>query len=79
LSVSTTRLLKNVLPASCTWTSLRSVEGYDYSKTLEELKALYPASGDDDAEATFPEAIQSMIGDETAIQALGAMIWYVLA
>jgi hypothetical protein len=42
---------------------------------LEELKALYPASEDDDAEATFPEAIQSMIEDETAIQALGAMIW----
>ncbi|KAG8830562.1 DNA mismatch repair protein msh6 [Serendipita sp. 399] len=76
LSVSTNRLLKTILPGSCTTTSLRSVEGYDYQTTLEELKKLYPSEDDDDSLSNVPEAIQSMAGDETTIIALGAMIWY---
>ncbi|CAG8523968.1 14803_t:CDS:10 [Acaulospora colombiana] len=61
LSISTNRLLKNILPGTCTWTSLRSVEGYDYQTTLKELGNLYPAEGDidnEDAIAALPEAIQ---------------------
>ncbi|KAG8825170.1 DNA mismatch repair protein msh6 [Serendipita sp. 401] len=76
LSVSTNRLLKIVLPGTCTTTSLRSVEGYDYHTTLEELKKLYPSGDDDESLTNIPETIQSMIGDETTIIALGAMIWY---
>lgn len=74
--MSTTRILKNILPASCTWTTLRSIEGYDYAKTLDELRTLYPPAEDDpESGASLPDAIQSVIGDETAIQALGSMIW----
>ncbi|TDL25149.1 DNA mismatch repair protein Msh6 [Rickenella mellea] len=76
-SVSTTRLLKAVLPSSCLWTGLRDVEGFGYDETLEQLKDLYP--DDDDAMeegGAIPEAIRSMIGNNGAIKALGSMIWY---
>lgn len=78
LSVSTNRLLKNVLPGSCAITSLRPVEGFDYQTTLKELSSLYPSPEDDDdgSGAGMPEAIRSMIGEEAPIIALGAMIWY---
>ncbi|THH18729.1 hypothetical protein EW146_g2311 [Bondarzewia mesenterica] len=80
LSVSTTRLLKSVLPASCLWTSLREVEGFGYKKTLDELKVLYPVDDgemdDNDELGGVPDAIRSMVGCRSAIEALGAMMWY---
>ena len=76
LSVFTTRLLKNVLPASCLWTSLRDCEGFGYRETQQELKNLYPDSDDDvDAGSAIPDAIRSMLDSEVAIEALGSMIW----
>jgi len=80
LSLSTNRLLKVILPGTCTWTSLRSVEGYDYRTTLKELENVYPLAeegGGDDPYVNMPEAVRSMIGDEIVIQALGSMIWFV--
>ncbi|THH03935.1 hypothetical protein EW145_g5888 [Phellinidium pouzarii] len=77
LSVSTTRLLKAVLPGSCLWTALREVEGFKYKETLEELRILYPDNGDDMEEgAGIPDAIREMLTNEPAVEALGAMIWY---
>ncbi|KAF8184994.1 muts domain V-domain-containing protein [Mycena galopus ATCC 62051] len=85
LSVSTTRLLKSILPAACLWTGLREVEGFRYDQTMVELKKLYPATdGDDDMgddedvilPSSVPEPIREMIGSRSAIEALGSMIWY---
>ncbi|KAI0350882.1 DNA mismatch repair protein Msh6 [Trametes cingulata] len=84
LSVSTTRLLKSVLPGNCLWTSLRESEGLKYTDTIKELKKLYPASDDDDEMAdnphgltnSVPEPIRRMLPHKGAIEALGAMIWY---
>ena len=45
--------------------------------TLKELKELYPPKDDDEtAVADLPEAIHSLVDNECAIMALGAMIWY---
>ncbi|KAI0935020.1 hypothetical protein AcV7_003936 [Taiwanofungus camphoratus] len=84
LSVSTTRLLKAILPGSCLWTSLRESEGLTYEKTLKELKNLYPATDEDDdmndsshgLSSAVPEAIRDMVGCRGAMEALGSMIWY---
>lgn len=74
--MSTTRLLKAVLPGPCIWTSLREVEGFGYKQTLDELKKLYP-DGEDDMEegANVPDAIREMLTSEPAVEALGSMIW----
>ncbi|TFK38050.1 DNA mismatch repair protein msh6 [Crucibulum laeve] len=86
LSVPTTRLLKSILPAACLWTSLRSVEGFTYSSTLEELKSLYKADEDEDMmdgdeadsllPTTVPSSIREMASSKEAIESLGSMIWY---
>lgn len=73
------RLLKNVVPSSCLWTTLRDVEGFDYDKTLEELKTLYPSDEEEMEDgvlpSTVPEAIRKMLSSKTSVEALGAMIW----
>ncbi|KAJ3556566.1 hypothetical protein NM688_g1958 [Phlebia brevispora] len=84
LSVSTSRLLKAVLPSQCLWTSLRDCEGLSYEKTIRELKVLYPsADADEDTtdnafglSSAVPEAIRSMLMYHGAVEALGSMIWY---
>ncbi|KAK2461207.1 hypothetical protein APHAL10511_006734 [Amanita phalloides] len=86
LSVSTTRLLKGVLPPTCLWTSLRTVEGFDYEQTIEELRKLYPSSdedhpiedGGDDCvlPPAVPKPIREMSSSKLTVQALGTMIWY---
>ena len=48
MSVSTTRLLKSILPGNCLWASLRESEGLKFQETIKELKKLYPADDDDD-------------------------------
>ena len=82
LSVATTRLLRVILPGACLWTSLRDVEGFDYDKTLSELKSLYGTNGedfmDDDDYSLVPTAIREMLGCKTAIEALGSMMWCVI-
>ena len=84
-SIPTNRLLKAILPASCLWTGLRTVEGFDYEQTLQEVKTLFPAEESDMADeedagslpASVPETIRSMIASRAAIKALGSMIWSV--
>ncbi|KAF7798458.1 hypothetical protein EIP86_009679 [Pleurotus ostreatoroseus] len=83
LSVSTSRLLKAVLPGQCLWTSLRESEGLSYEKTIKELKELYPSEADEDVtdnafglSSSVPEAIRSMLMFHGAVEALGSMIWY---
>ncbi|CAK5279496.1 unnamed protein product [Mycena citricolor] len=83
LSVSTTRLLKSIVPSLCIWTGLRDVEGFDYEQTKVELVKLYPQEEDDDGNsdgdelpASVPEPIRAMSGSQTAIESLGMMIWY---
>lgn len=59
------------------------MEGFGYDKTLGELKGLYAASTedtmDDDDYDGFPSAIRDMLGCKSAIEALGSMMWYVVA
>jgi len=80
LSVSTTRMLKNILPSNCLWTSLRSVEGFSYDQTIEQLKALFPPGEDEDMDdnilpSSVPESIREMVPYPKAVEALGNMIW----
>lgn len=82
--MTTTRLLKAVLPAACLWTGLRPVEGFDYDSTLKELRTLYPADDSDSMETdedllpqTVPESIREMVTSKNAIVSLGSMIWLV--
>ena len=86
MSVSTTRLLKSILPGNCLWTSLRESEGLKFQETIKELKKLYPADDDDDEMAdnphglsnAVPESIRKMLPYRGAIEALGSMIWWVV-
>ena len=83
--MSTTRLLKAILPAACLWTGLRTVEGFDYETTFEELRTLYPPDEDDTMDGddgiplprTVPGSIREMASSVPAIKALGSMIWLV--
>lgn len=83
----TTRLLKAVLPAACLWTGLREVEGFGYEDTLKELKTIFPPDPetmDDDDEdgllpSSVPDAIRTMADSQTAVEALGSMMWWVLS
>lgn len=78
-------MLKAILPANCLWTGLRTVEGFDYDQTLEQLKALFPSGEDEDMEgdnvlsSSVPESIRQMMSYPKAIEALGYMIWLVIS
>ncbi|KAG6841043.1 hypothetical protein C0991_002351 [Blastosporella zonata] len=86
LSVPTTRLLKAVLPAACLWTGLRTVEGFNYDETLQEVRSMYCEENDDETmadedeeaglPANVPEPIRAMVSSQNAIKSLGSMIWY---
>ncbi|KXN86517.1 DNA mismatch repair protein msh6 [Leucoagaricus sp. SymC.cos] len=82
LTVSTTRMLKNILPSNCLWTTLRTVEGFNHDQTLEQLKILFPPNDDEDMDSdgslpsSVPESIREMLPYPKAIEALGNMIWY---
>lgn len=55
---------------------MRECEGFGYEETLKELKALYPDDEEDmDEGSGMPNAIRSMLGCNTAVEALGSMIW----
>lgn len=86
MSVTTTRLLKSILPAACLWTSLRQVEGFSYDETIEQLKKIYQSDGEDDTmeeddghglPSSVPPSIREMADFKTSIEALGSMIWLV--
>jgi len=67
---------------------LRAVEGLKYEETLEELKAIYPATSDEDASmdeddlsldvlpSSVPSSIRDLASEQLPIEALGSMIWY---
>ena len=84
--MSTSRLLKSILPGNCLWTSLRESEGLKFQETIKELKKLFPADDDDDEMAdnpyglsnAVPESIRKLLPHRSAIEALGSMIWYVV-
>lgn len=78
-------MLKMILPTNVLWTSLRTVEGFDYDQTMEQLKTLFPpgdedmeADGDDALPASVPESIREMASYPKAIESLGCMIWSVI-
>ncbi len=84
LSVSTTRLLKSILPSECLWTGLRTVEGFNQEETIEELRKLYVSSNegdsmeDDDGSglpSSVPQPIREMLSSKLAAQSLGNMVW----
>lgn len=80
--MATARLLKAILPSSCLWTSLRDVEGFTYEQTFTELNKMF--SGNEDVSMdgdgllieAVPVSIRDMAGCRAAIEALGAMAWY---
>ncbi|KAJ8596178.1 DNA mismatch repair protein Msh6 [Rhizopogon salebrosus TDB-379] len=85
LSVQTTRLLKSILPGSCLWTSLRDVEGFTFQQTIKELNSMFLEvnAGEDDAmdedaelSSAVPQSIRDMASYRGAMEALGALIWY---
>ncbi|KAF8556832.1 DNA mismatch repair protein Msh6 [Imleria badia] len=82
LSVATVRLLKAILPSSCLWTSLRDVEGFTYEQTFVELNKMFPGNEDVSMDKdgllneAVPEGIRDTAGCRPAIEALGAMVWY---
>ena len=62
------------------------MEGFKYDTAIDELKSLFPSSGDDamdqDEEdgsdilpSSVPDSIRQMAHDRPAIEALGSMIW----
>lgn len=82
--MQTTRLLKSILPASCLWTSLRDVEGFNYPQTIKEVNSMFSEvdagendAMDEDAElsSAVPQSIRDMAGYHGAMEALGALIW----
>lgn len=82
LSVATVRLLKTILPSSCLWTSLRDVEGFTYEQTFVELNKMFsgnedvPMDEDGVLNEDVPVSIRDMAGSRSAMEALGAMAWY---
>ncbi|KIK25984.1 hypothetical protein PISMIDRAFT_676513 [Pisolithus microcarpus 441] len=83
LSVTTTRLLKAILPSACLWTSLRDVEGYTFEQTIKELNEIFSEGMEDgmmctdgELSSSVPQSIRDMAGCKTAVEALGAMTWY---
>ncbi|KAG8933876.1 DNA mismatch repair protein msh6 [Tulasnella sp. 419] len=84
LTVPTLRLLRNILPGKCLWTALRAEEGMDYDESMKALEELFPSdssssaviSDGQEAKHGMPQEIQQMLGKKTAIEAIGAMIWY---
>ncbi|KAE8195361.1 hypothetical protein CF336_g3121 [Tilletia laevis] len=88
LSKTTLRLLKATIPASCQITQLRpGSEFLNRAATVVKLKALFGGEQredeDEEEEASeelnpdvLPEAIRSMLDEDNAISALGAMLWY---
>ncbi|KAG7098886.1 hypothetical protein E1B28_000786 [Marasmius oreades] len=80
LSVSTTRLMKSILPGACAWTGLREVEGLDYEATLQELNNRFPTDEETMTDSILssgvPEPIRALVDSKCAIEALGCMIWY---
>ena len=53
------------------------MEGLDFESTLVELKAMYPDDDDSMLEGSgIPIAIREMLTSKSAVEALGAMIWY---
>ncbi|KAF9225721.1 DNA mismatch repair protein Msh6 [Gyrodon lividus] len=79
-SVPTTRLLKAILPSSCLWTSLRDVEGFTHDQTIVELNKMFSGHAsmyeDGILNDAVPQTIRDMAGCKPAMEALGAMAWY---
>jgi DNA mismatch repair protein MSH6 len=61
---------------------LRACEGYNYERTLKELKEIFPPSdnmaveGDEHGLEGAPAALQTMFPCRTAMTALGGLMWY---
>lgn len=65
---------------------MRTVEGFSYDETLQQLRMMYSDEGDatmvdEDEEnalpSCIPEPIRAMAASHNAIKALGSMIWLV--
>ncbi|KLT40648.1 putative mismatch repair-related protein [Cutaneotrichosporon oleaginosum] len=75
LSVPTTRLLRNILPASTLWQSFKlGKEFMSKEDAVEALREIFSSDGSGDPE--LPEAITAMMDQPLAMEALGGMIFY---
>ncbi|WVO23631.1 uncharacterized protein IAS62_004986 [Cryptococcus decagattii] len=74
LSVTTTRLLRNILPSSTAWQSFKDgKEFYTAEDTLNLLPSIFSS---EEGESTIPEAITSLQDNALAMESLGGMLFY---
>ncbi|KAK4686504.1 DNA mismatch repair protein MSH6, partial [Tremellales sp. Uapishka_1] len=72
LSVPTSRLLRNILPATTVWQSFRDGKEFPSApETLERLSEFFPTDGPE-----IPAEILSLAEEPVAMEALGGMMFY---
>ena len=80
LSVSTDRLLRNILPSNVLRQSFQDgKEFFNVKDTLKRLGQLFATEEDDPSttgKALLPPAIESMLDTPLALEALGGMLFY---
>jgi DNA mismatch repair protein MSH6 len=80
LSANTQRILRNTLPGNAIWQSFRpDIEFYTADKALETLAEIYETEDDapgSKAAGELPEAIEQMLDNPLAMEALGGMLFY---
>jgi DNA mismatch repair protein MSH6 len=85
LSVTTNRLLRNILPMATSWVALRpGIEFYDAETTKDKLADFFGADaisamavdGKPALESGLPPAIVEMLDKQLSMEALGGMIFY---
>jgi DNA mismatch repair protein MSH6 len=78
LSVTTARLLRNILPQNTLWQSFKDVkEFYTAEQTMRELAELFDIDSDMAGEKSpLPDAIARMLERPLAMEALGGMLFY---
>ncbi|WRT63564.1 uncharacterized protein IL334_000469 [Kwoniella shivajii] len=79
LSMSTSRMLRNILPSSTLWQSFK--EGKEFcsaSDTLDQLSEFFEMDEDDQDsdKPPLPEAIQQYRNNACAMEALGGLLFY---
>lgn len=83
LSVTTLRMLRNILSIDCQWTALKpGTQFLRAEDTKEKLKELFGKGQEngmdiDGDNSAIPAAIVSMYDKPIAMEALGGMIWFV--
>lgn len=78
LTVDTLRVLRNVLPSNTSWQQLKDREEfYTAEATIEELAQQFDTEADEPGtKPPLPDAIEKMLDEPLAMEALGGMMFY---